>query len=197
MLHEVIKLAKDMHMPYQTVKFKKYKHTKSTWITLAILKYIRYRDKLRNKLKLVHADSHEYNMTRANLMAYNAVLQKCIRAAKQMHYESCFNKFKHNTRTTWDTINNILSSSHELKKNFPSSYIHNCNVMTDKTAIANAFNTFFTNTVKTAMTELNTPSNKKFKHYMNEEHTHLFCFETIDDEIISKIIDSILPKTSC
>ena len=32
---------------------------------------------------------------------------------------------------------------------------------------------------------------------MNEEHTHLFCFETIDDEIISKTIDSIQPKTSC
>ena len=42
---------------------------------IAILKYIRYRDKLRNKLKLMHADSHEYNMTRANLKAYNAVLK--------------------------------------------------------------------------------------------------------------------------
>ena len=81
----------------------------------------------------------------------------------------------------------ILSRSHKLK-NFPSSYIHNDKVMTDKTAIGNAFNTYFTNTVKTSTTELNTPSNKTFKHYMNEEHTHLFCFETIDDEIISKTI---------
>ena len=55
MLHDVIKLAKDKHMPYKTVKFNKYKHKKSTWITLAILKSIRYRDKLRNKLKLMHA----------------------------------------------------------------------------------------------------------------------------------------------
>ena len=68
---------------------------------------------------------------------------------------------------------------------------------TDKTANANAFNSYLTNTVKTSTTELNTPSNKAFKHYMNEEHTHLFCFETIDDEIISKTIDSIQPKTSC
>ena len=129
-------------------------------------------------------------------MAYNAVLKKCIRAAKQMHYESCFNKFKHNIRKTWDTINNILSRSNK-SKNFPSSYIHNDKVMTDKTDIANAFNAYFTNTVKTAMTALNTPSNKTFKHYMNDEHAHLFCFETIDDEIISKTIDSIQPKTSC
>ena len=35
-LHEVIKLAKDKHMPYKTVKFKKYEQNKSTWITLAI-----------------------------------------------------------------------------------------------------------------------------------------------------------------
>ena len=66
MLHEVIKLAKDKHNAYKTVKFKKYKHKKSTWITLAI-KYIRYRNQLRNKLKLMHADSHEYNITCANL----------------------------------------------------------------------------------------------------------------------------------
>ena len=102
MLHDVIKLAKDKHMPYKTVKFNKYKHKKSTWITLAILKSIRYRDKLRNKLKLM------------------AVLKKCIRAAKQMHYKSCFNKFKHNIRKTWDTINNILSRSNK-SKHFPSS----------------------------------------------------------------------------
>ena len=76
MLHEVIKLAKDKHMPYKTVTLKKYKRKKSTWITLAILKYIRYRDKLRNKPKLMHADSHRYNMTRANLKAYHAVLKK-------------------------------------------------------------------------------------------------------------------------
>ena len=69
--------------------------------------------------------------------------------------------------------------------------------MTDKTAIANTFNTCFTNTVKTSTTELNTPSNKTFEHYMNEEHTHLFCFETIDDEIISKTIDIIQTKASC
>ena len=78
----------------------------------------------------------------------------------------------------------------DSSSNGPSSYVHNYTVMTDKTDIANAFNTYFTNTVKTSMTELNTPSNKTFKHYTNEEHTHLFCFETIDHEIISKTIDS-------
>ncbi len=102
----------------------------------------------------MHADSHEYNMTRANLKAYNAVLKKIIRAAKQMHYEACFNKFKHNTRKTWDTINNILSRSHKLK-NFPSSYIHNDKVMTDKTAIANAFNTYFTSQTQLKPLRLN------------------------------------------
>ena len=71
MLHEVIKPAKDKHIPYKTVKFKKYKHKNFTWTTLALLK-----SKLRNKLKLMHADSHEYNMTRANLKAYNVVLKK-------------------------------------------------------------------------------------------------------------------------
>ena len=51
MLHEVIKLAKDKHMPYKTVKFKKYKHTKSAWITLPILKSVK--PALRQSLRLI------------------------------------------------------------------------------------------------------------------------------------------------
>ena len=48
--------------------------------------------------------------------------------------------------------------------------------MTDKTDIANVFKTYFTNTVKTPTTELNTPSNKTFKYYMNEEHRGLHIY---------------------
>ena len=46
MINDDILRAKNKHMPCKLVKFNKYKHKKSAWITLGLLKSIRYRDKL-------------------------------------------------------------------------------------------------------------------------------------------------------
>ena len=45
-MHDDIIRAKNKHIPCKLVKFNKYKHKKSTWITQGLLKSIRYRDKL-------------------------------------------------------------------------------------------------------------------------------------------------------
>ena len=50
-IHDEIARAKNKCMPSKKLKFNKYKHKKSLWITQALLKYIRYRDKLYKKLK--------------------------------------------------------------------------------------------------------------------------------------------------
>ena len=49
MLNDEILRAKHKHMRCKLVKFNKYKHKKSTWITQGLLKSIRYRDKLYTK----------------------------------------------------------------------------------------------------------------------------------------------------
>ena len=56
-LHDVMQCAKNKHMPYKTVKLKKYKHKKSAWITLGLLKSIRYRDKLYKTPKTTRPES--------------------------------------------------------------------------------------------------------------------------------------------
>ena len=68
--------AKNKHMPYKTVKLKKYKHKKSTWITLGLLKSIRDRDKLYKTLKTTRPDSPKYFAIRMNLTTYNTILKK-------------------------------------------------------------------------------------------------------------------------
>ncbi len=56
-LHQVIQNAKTKHMPSKFVKWNKYKHKKSKWITSGIIKYIQYRDNLYKKLILT-----QYNL---------------------------------------------------------------------------------------------------------------------------------------
>ena len=53
MLNDEILRAKHKHMRCKLVKFNKYKHKKSTWITQGLLKSIRYRDKLLQKIKII------------------------------------------------------------------------------------------------------------------------------------------------
>ena len=75
-LHDVMQCAKNKHMPYKTVKLKKYKHKKSAWITLGLLKSIRCRDKLYKTLKTTRPESPKYFAIRINLTTYNIILKK-------------------------------------------------------------------------------------------------------------------------
>ena len=70
-------------MPTKLVKFNKYKHKKSMWITQGILRSIQYRDKLYKKLKLTHPNSPNYEIININLKTYNTTLKHTIRAAKK------------------------------------------------------------------------------------------------------------------
>ena len=45
-IHSEIELNKNIHLPEKMVKFKKYSHKNSCWITTGILRSIKYRDKL-------------------------------------------------------------------------------------------------------------------------------------------------------
>ena len=135
--------SKNKHMPSKWVKFNKYKHKKSSWITQGLLKSIKYRDKLYKRLKiLTDPNSANYDTININLKTYNGILKTSIRAAKQAYFELCFNRFKNDIKNTWKTINEILSKS-KIKKKSPTVIVENGVTHTDKLNIANKFNQFF------------------------------------------------------
>ena len=88
-------------MPNKLVKFNRYKHKKSAWITQGILTSIRYRDKMYKQLKLTNPTSGNYETIKINLKTYNTILKKNIRAAKQIYFESRFSLFRNDIRNTW------------------------------------------------------------------------------------------------
>ena len=131
----VIETARKKHMTGKLVKFNKYKHKKSKWITYGILKSIRFRDNLHKKLKLTNPVLREYEILYINLQTYNKILKRSIRVAKQLFLESTFNRYKFDIRNTWKTINEILSGNHKTTC-FPNSLSINGNEITNQLHIA-------------------------------------------------------------
>ena len=111
-IYEEITRAKTKHMPNKLVKFNRYKHNKSDWITQGLLTSNRYRYKMYTKYKLANPNSGNYETIKINLKTYNTILQKNIRAAKQINFESRFSLFRNDIRNTWTTINECLSTKH-------------------------------------------------------------------------------------
>ena len=132
-------------MPSKWVKFNKYKHKKSSWITQGLLKSIKFRDNLYKRLKLTNPNSTNYNTININLKTYNGIFKRSIRTAKHTYFELCFNRFKNDIRNTWKTINDILSKT-KLQTKSKTVIVENGVTHKDKEIIANKFNHFFLQT---------------------------------------------------
>ena len=80
---KIISKSYDNHFPEKCMKFNKYKHNLSKWITSGILKSIEYRDKLYKRLKMCSSENGEYDLLKHNLKIYNNYLNQSIRSAKK------------------------------------------------------------------------------------------------------------------
>ncbi len=94
----------EKQIPDKIVKFDKHKHKRSRWITRGIVNCVTFRDKLFDRLKKLPPNSLEQEILKTNLSTYNNILNKNIRIAKKVTYESCFEKYKNNMCKTWSTI---------------------------------------------------------------------------------------------
>ena len=62
--------------PLKSLNSLKHKHKKSEWITKGIIKSIKFRDKLHNKMKTTARDSPDYNTYKTNISTYNRILKR-------------------------------------------------------------------------------------------------------------------------
>ncbi len=182
-LHNVVQVAKNKHVPSKLVKFDKYKHKKTKWITSGIIKSIQYKDNLNKILKMTYHGSTQFATYKLNLDTYNNILKRSIHLAKQNYYLTIFTKFKDDIRGTWKAINEILSKT-KRKKHFPLYFKDGDNILTNKDLISNKFNSFFTNIGPTLSNQINIPQNKTFKSFLTEKHNINFSFQSIDEETV-------------
>ena len=177
--------AKNKFITSKMVKLKKYKHKKSFWITKGLLKSIRYRDKLYKQLKLTNPDTFEYSVLKINLKSYNAILKRSFRIAKQVYFESCFNKFQSDIKNTWKTINEILCKD-KTKKTLPKYFKEAESIIVDEVDIANKFNTFFTEI------GINLASNIKYQGHFDHSHYLLKIIEPAITKPLTILTNQVL-----
>ena len=95
-----------------------------------------------------------------------------IISAKQIYYESRFNRIGNDIRRTWKTINEILTKN-QTKNKFPKVFNDDGSMIADKVNIANKFNVFFTNIAEKIAKGINYDGNKNYSHYLNKVYIHL------------------------
>ena len=133
----------ERHFPPKRVKFNKYQHKLSNWITTGILKSIEFRDNLYKRLKLCPIESPEYETHKHNLKMYQGYLNQCIRTAKKEYYVNEFTKYKNDIRKTWDTLKGIICKN-KMKSEYPRNFIDRGQQIAGDKNIADKFNEYFT-----------------------------------------------------
>ena len=62
-------------------------------------------------------DSREYHDAKTNLNSFSNILKRDIRLAKSKYYHDRLNKFKSDSRKTWNIVNDITINGLLLNKN--------------------------------------------------------------------------------
>ena len=187
--------SKEKYLPSKTVRFNKYKHKLSPWITNGILASIRYRDRLHYQLTKIAAPSDQYNALENNLRDYKRILNRAIREAKREYYHRVLTNFKHDVKKIWSTINDIFRRN-KKNKSFPDTIKTGDRVLTEPAEIANYFNRFFTSVGPNLAVTLHNGPENGYKRYLNRIITSSFTFNHTQPEHVSKIIEKFMPKTS-
>ena len=193
-LEKVITSLLDKHMPLRNVKFHKYKHKKTQWITKGIIKSIKFRDQLYKSLKESPRNSINFFNIKYNLTVYNRILKRSIREAKRNYYNSKFEKYKNDSKNTWATINNVLNKP--SSKPFPEYITVKENRIVDKIVMANEFNKYFCKIGSNMAATIECDQNNLYTDYLNIPINTSFKLFIIDEIVIHNIIQNLNSKSS-
>ena len=144
-IHNAIQTSIDEHLPTKTVRFNRYKHKNSKWITSGLLKSIQFRDKLYKKFHKSKPGTENRNNLQLNLRTFNSILKKSIHMAKSDYYHTQLNKYKKDTRKTWDTLKDILNKNKNSKHSH--LFTKNNKKITHPRDIAEGFNEHFSSII--------------------------------------------------
>ena len=70
------------------INFNKLKHKQNSWISIGILKSIKFRNDLYRRMRISPPDGEAHNIIAVNLHTYNKILRRTIRLAKRNYYHN-------------------------------------------------------------------------------------------------------------
>ena len=194
-LHNKIQAAFFKNFPEKICRYNKYKHKKTKWITQGILRSIRFRDKLYNKMKNSENNPTLHQTLKTNLRIYNSILKKVIRDSKKSFYNACFTSFRNDIKKTWQMIGAIISPK-KKKSEQSESFMINGDMVDDPEKIVESFNEYFVKIGSDLANSIQHTDNSSFNDYLKTPHTSTFHFKLVNTEDVAKIIRNMKPKTS-
>ena len=187
--------ARETFLPVKTVRFNKHKHTQKSWMTVDILRAIKYRDRLYKTYLSKPINSTEKASYKTNLGTCKFFLKKDIKEAKQTYYCNEFKQYKKDIRKTWDTIKSILN--HPVNKSTaPKHILVNNKKIRDEREIADYFNNYFTHIRLYITSKIDTNAKYPFQHYLRTPTISKFNLQNTNADEILSVINKLPTKTS-
>ena len=158
------------------------------WATAGILTSRATKMKLLKSLKKKGSES-----LRVQYKQYLKVYTKCIKRAKQLHFQEELQKNCNDPQKTWKLLNEFTGRN-TPQQPLPDTFIENNEEIRGDENIAEGFNKFYTNIGPNLAKKIK-PSTISYKNYLKKSST-TFEFQEVDEKKLSKIMSSILPKSS-
>ena len=136
----VLKSLSDKHAPARKLSNNKRKQSAKPWISNAILKSIKRRQKL-FKSHFLSGNSDKVTFYKS----YNNKLNRIKNAAKKAYFQAQFRLNSENLKTTWKLIGTIINGTKGCGKPPITKLIYKNRCYTDKANIAHKLNTHFIN----------------------------------------------------
>jgi len=196
-------------IPTKTIKMNKYNTKHSPWITQGLLNSIRKRDMLYKQLIKTKSTSPSYDTKKEKLQHHKRLLKKLLRKTKKEYYTNQFIKFSTDCKSTWKLLNQIAGRK-TLKRNLPLSFKLRTEGPQEKNspkerleieitgdkAIAEEFNTFFSQIGSDLSQQITYTGKKLVETYLKAPTNSKFTFELVSDNDILEHIGTIIPKNS-
>ena len=193
--HNHLTKLKDKHLPYKFIKFNKYKHKDSNWITRGVLNSIKYRDGIYKNLRKTNKSTTRYQEFKQQLRVYNTILKKTIREAKFSYYNRQFEINKSNMKNTWSTINEIICKS-KHKQFGIKAILYEGRQINDCDKIAELFNKFYLDIGPSLVNKSVQPANSDFQKYLTRNVLTSFHFDLINESSLNNVIHNLRNKSS-
>ena len=179
--HSILKKLHDKHFPKTKIKIR-YKNNKP-WLSDDLKESIKLKNKLYCISKKVPSVYNEENYRK-----FKNRLQHRMRAEEKTYYGELFHKYKGNMKKSWNLIKNIVYQG--KKARIQSKFNSNGNIITDKSAIADKFNKFFTG-IGPSLANAIPDQNRHPESYLDSRMLTSIFLTPVTEEEIAKIINEL------
>ena len=162
------------------------------WITNGLIKSISKKDELYdNWKKSISNKLAQGDPTRKETYkTYHKNLKKTIKAAKKNYYYVAFDKYKGNSKKTWEIINKLRG---KVKSDIKASFFIDNQLITCRRAIANKFNQYFISLARNlntdAYSEIPITAFPSFHSYLSRPCEKTIFLEDCTTDEVAQIIN--------